>query len=291
MASATSQVFDTLSVAPTTLVLVLVTATYLACELYSFLRLRHVPGPRFAFSITKQWMFRKALGDRYHLELKEAADKYGTLVRIGPDELLCTDPDVIRRMSGVRSGYTKGRFYESARMMAGSDNIISMRDEKKHKKLIERTRPAVSTPRPPYRLWRLRPLTLVCQFTNRPDALEEVIDKHLAALVHLIETKYLSDSSVSGHGKVSVSVPVDMGRIFQYVAFDIIGELSFSRSFGLLGKGEDVYKCVEINEASLGIFRWTVTFPWLTTALLKWPLNLLAPKEGDNDVGFVRVVK
>lgn len=145
MASITSQVLDMLSMAPTTLVLVLVVATYLAYELYYFLRLRHVPGPRFASSVTKQWMLRKALGGRYHLDLKEAADKYGLLVRIGADELLCTDPDAIRRMSGVRSSYTKGRFYQAGRMRRGVDNIISMRDEKGHKELRERTRPAVST--------------------------------------------------------------------------------------------------------------------------------------------------
>jgi hypothetical protein len=45
----------------------------------------------------------------------------GPLVRIGPNQLLSVDPDVLRRMSAVRSGYTKGKFYASGRIVPGVD--------------------------------------------------------------------------------------------------------------------------------------------------------------------------
>lgn len=68
----------------------------------------------------------------------------GPLIRIGPNELLSVDPDIIRRMSGVRSGYTKGSFYDTARFVPEVDNIVSIRDEEKHKVLRAKLAPAVS---------------------------------------------------------------------------------------------------------------------------------------------------
>lgn len=68
----------------------------------------------------------------------------GPLVRIGPNELLSTDPDVLRNMSSVRSAYTKGDFYESGRIVPGVDNVVSMRDEEKHKAMRAKMAPGVS---------------------------------------------------------------------------------------------------------------------------------------------------
>lgn len=67
----------------------------------------------------------------------------GALVRIGPNQLLCTDPDVLRRMSSVRSMYTKGDFYDSGRIIPGVDNVVSMRDENEHKAMRGRMWAAV----------------------------------------------------------------------------------------------------------------------------------------------------
>lgn len=76
-------------------------------------------------------------------------EKKGPLVRIGPNELLSADPDVLRRMSAVRSLYTKGSFYESGRITPGVDNVVSMRDEEKHKEMRARMWTAVRV-LPPY---------------------------------------------------------------------------------------------------------------------------------------------
>jgi len=59
----------------------------------------------------------------------------GPLVRIGPNDLLCTDPAALRHISSVRSAYIKGGYYETGRIIPGHDNVISERDEDKHKAL------------------------------------------------------------------------------------------------------------------------------------------------------------
>jgi hypothetical protein len=68
----------------------------------------------------------------------------GPLVRIGPNEVLSTDPVVLRNMSAVRSNYTKGDFYSSGRIVPGVDNVVSERDEAKHKFMRVKMAPGVS---------------------------------------------------------------------------------------------------------------------------------------------------
>lgn len=169
MLSITSGLLDNTSMAASTVVvLMLIVTTFLVLELYNFLRLRHILGPRSAFSTTKLWMLRRALGGRWHLDLKEVSDKFRPLVRIAADELLCTDPDVLRRMSGVRSEYSKGRFYEAARFRPGVENLVSMRDEKRHKELRERIKPTLSnlhSPTPFQYLYPFQcPYSIACRY-------------------------------------------------------------------------------------------------------------------------------
>lgn len=109
---------------------------------WSWWRLRHIPGPPLA-SFSLLWILRKALSGRYQEELKTVSDQYGPLARIGPNELLCTDPEVIKRMSAVRSTYTKGVFYKAGKVVPGEETLVSLRDEVQHKELRTKMTPAV----------------------------------------------------------------------------------------------------------------------------------------------------
>src|SRR5437762_1918719 len=51
----------------------------LAREIWSWYRLRHIPGP-FINAISIYWMFRKAIGLRIHYDLFELSEKYGRLL-------------------------------------------------------------------------------------------------------------------------------------------------------------------------------------------------------------------
>jgi hypothetical protein len=74
-----------------------------------------------------------------------AHKRTGPLVRIGPNEVLSTDPDVVRMMSAVRSQYTKGLFYETGRIIPHENNVVSTREEHAHKVLRTKIANAVST--------------------------------------------------------------------------------------------------------------------------------------------------
>ena len=59
----------------------------------------------------------------------------GSLARIGPNDLITSDPAVMRRMSAVRSPYCRSDWYIGARFDPVRDNIVSIRDEDQHNKL------------------------------------------------------------------------------------------------------------------------------------------------------------
>jgi hypothetical protein len=97
---------------------------YLVHTWYEWRRLSHVPGPTWA-SLTKLWMVRQSLRRRQPFAFKEAHATYGTkiqplelppgltyppgsLVRVGPNEVVTNDPEVLRKIMAVRSTYTRG---------------------------------------------------------------------------------------------------------------------------------------------------------------------------------------
>jgi hypothetical protein len=53
-------------------------------------------------------------------------------VRIAPNILLTSDPEQYMRMSSVRSGYTKSKWYAGNKLEADQDNVFSCCDEAKH---------------------------------------------------------------------------------------------------------------------------------------------------------------
>lgn len=130
-------------------------------------RLRHIPGPASA-GWSKWWQLSGALSGSYHEKLHSACEEYGvlplvscwcfrrtsfakllfacllgSLVRIGPTQLLTSDPELLKRIAAPRSKYGKAPFYTSGRIVPGVDNVVSTRDEEKHKKMRAEMAPAV----------------------------------------------------------------------------------------------------------------------------------------------------
>lgn len=126
-------------------------------------RLRHVPGPRFA-SLSNLWLLKVALSGKMPAKLHDVCETYGwsfyltlsrvfllihpegPLSRIGPNDLLCSDPDVIRRMSSARSKYRRSTFYSSFAFNPDRDTMLSTTDENVHADLKVKTAAGVRFP-------------------------------------------------------------------------------------------------------------------------------------------------
>ncbi|OTA00524.1 hypothetical protein A9Z42_0006740 [Trichoderma parareesei] len=235
---------------------------FIARSIYLWQRLRHIPGPPSA-AWTIWWQLSGAMSGRYHERLKDAADTHGPLVRIGPNQLFSVDPDVLRRMSAVRSGYTKGKFYASGRIVPGVDNVVSLQDPAKHKEMRALMTPGFSGK------------------ANEGFSFEPAVDRQLTSFINLLERKYISsDADVR---------PFDMAEKTQFFALDAIGDSSLGQPFGYLEKDQDLYQYNKINRTSLPVMNAVSVMPALASLIHTWPLRLLLPKEGDQ-VGFGRLM-
>lgn len=106
---------------------------YLAITTFtSWYRLRHIPGP-FLASISYLWLARVAAGGRQFWVYRDLPRRYrgregqpALLIRVGPNELSTDDPEVLRRVAGVRSAYGRDPWYLAARFDPYHDNVFTI---------------------------------------------------------------------------------------------------------------------------------------------------------------------
>lgn len=68
----------------------------------------------------------------------------GSIVRIGPNQLVTNDPEVLRKLSAVRSPYRRSNWYDGMRLEADHDHVLSERDENRHNALRAKMAAGVS---------------------------------------------------------------------------------------------------------------------------------------------------
>ncbi|KAI8316276.1 hypothetical protein K4K59_000174 [Colletotrichum sp. SAR11_240] len=235
---------------------VLAVGGLIARELWLWYRLSHVPGP-FWHAITGFSMARAALNGSVHEYYMELHERYGPLVRIGPNTVMFSDPDTLKRIAAARSKYTKGEWYAVGRTTPGEDHLFSMRDEEKRKNLKSKMGPGYSG--------------------LENGGFEAGIDKQIAAFIDLIDTKYISTPNVFR--------PMDMASKSTYFALDVISELGFGHAYGFLREDRDLYQYVATKDAFFPVMITMGNVPWLAKLMHSWPLNLGLPKSADS-AGF-----
>ncbi|KAK1635288.1 cytochrome P450 [Colletotrichum phormii] len=226
----------------------------------SWNRLRHIPGPPGA-ALSKWWMLRNTLGGQMHLALKRACDDYGPVVRIGPNDLVTNDSEILRRMWAVRSPYRKGAFYEAVRFDPTRDNLISMRDDHEHNEL--------------------RAKMAIGYSGKENEGLESAIDGQIQAFIRLIEERYVSTTGAFR--------PMDLCQKVQYLTLDIITSLAFGYHFGYVEQDADVHQYIQMTEQSMPAMMTLSVFPQLAK-LLQSPLFRQAMPSEHDRVGFGKFI-
>lgn len=177
----------------------------------------------------------------------------GNLFRIGPNQVITTDVDVIRKMGHLRSMYSKSPFYQTFRFIPTQDHTFSLLDEAEHS----------------------RRRTILGPGYSGSIHVEECVERQCARLVDLIERKFISDKA--NHR------PLDMTLISLCFSMDCVGDLSFGQPFGCLDEGEDVHKFVKWNENFFSTAIIVSNFHWLTKIFFKPPFNKIYPSVTDKD--------
>ncbi|RYO85039.1 hypothetical protein DL766_005680 [Monosporascus sp. MC13-8B] len=181
--------------------------------------------------------------------------KFGPLARIGPNELITDDPELIRNMSSARSAYVRGGWYDAARLDPYDDTMASLRDNAAHDKLKAKTASGYAG-------------------KENPD-LEAGINSQLAGMVDYIHRKYVSSESELR--------PLDLARMTQYFTLDTITRIAYGKDFGYLDSDSDVFEYIRTTEEIVPQIQLRSDVPWLRKLQLnQLVLKLMGPKATDN---------
>ncbi|EWG49992.1 hypothetical protein FVEG_09330 [Fusarium verticillioides 7600] len=224
-------------------------------------RLREFKGPRLA-ALSKWWLIKKVGGGRAYLDFWESRNNTltistGSIARVGPNDLLTDDPELIRHILNVRTEYRLSDWYDGMRFDPGNNNILPWRDEDEHFKLRSK---------------------MSAGYRGREvEHLEPKIDKNILSFMKLLG-KYADEKK-----------PVDFGRRAQFFTLDVISDLAFGEPLGFLETDSDVYKYIQITEEMLPAVMVTTIIPWLVKVLSSPVFKSLLPSEKDR-LGFEKLM-
>ncbi|KAK4545768.1 hypothetical protein LTR36_002722 [Oleoguttula mirabilis] len=172
-------------------------------------QIQNVPGP-FAAKFTNLWLLYECRRCRRSLTVHELHSKLGKLVRISPNQVSIADPDAIPIVYGHGTGFLKSDYYDA--FVSIQRGIFNTRDRVEH----TRKRKTIS---------HTFSLKNVGEF-------EQYIHHNLEQLATQWDNR--SKQADGGYFKF------DALNWFNYVAFDVIGDLAFGAPFGMLEKGADI---------------------------------------------------
>ncbi|KAI4725619.1 cytochrome P450 [Aureobasidium sp. EXF-10728] len=188
--------------------------------------LASVPGPFWA-SLTRLWITKHSWDGDMHRTMIALHEKHGPIVRNGPNEVSIADLSAIKTIYGAGTKFRKSDWYSVWQGHRKFD-LFAERDEKLHGK----QRSSISS---------------AYSMTSLKD-LEPYVDDTV---------KRFMDAMSERQNQV-----VDMGKWAQLFAFDVIGEITFSKSFGFMETQADDGSFAQI-EGALKSASWIGQVPWL----------------------------
>lgn len=193
-------------------VLFLLTLKFVATVFYNvyFHPLSKYPGPTYAAMSRLPWHIISLRGNQPEW-VREQHEKYGEVVRLGPDRLSFIDPQAWKDIYGHRTGGRPEnpkdtRFYEKA--YNGETDIITIEDTVAHGRL----RRVFSN-----------------AFSDKALKLQEpLIKKYVDQLIDNMHRSVKEDKDVN----------LDLVKLYNCTTFDIMGDLTFGEPLGMLDKSE-----------------------------------------------------
>lgn len=231
-----------------------------AISISNYWRLRHFKGPLLG-ATSKLWMMKATLHGDMHLAVADVCQKYGSLARIGPNDLVTCDPEIIRKMGAVRSPYRRSEWYNATAFDHHVSHVFCELDEARHVDLRNKLTPGYSG--------------------RDNEHLEESIDSCLDELFRLIQRKYTSSDS-----KLRT---VDFARLASFLTVDVIYALAFGSPMGFLEKDEDINDHFAGEKLMLPFFEWLSTLPILEKTLrIPWISRFAMPTPQDKSgIGLI----
>jgi cytochrome P450 len=169
---------------------------------------RHLPGPFWA-RFTRLWYFKRVALGGFEQENIALHRKHGPIVRLAPNMFSIDLPESVNTIYGIGSKLPKAEWYEGWKHPSPDAwTLFPDRDIKRH----------AQTRRVFQGLYSMSSLV----------SYEKYVDECADILLNRM-------SICSKRHE-----PINMGHWFQCYAFDVIGNITFSKPFGFLNRGEDI---------------------------------------------------
>lgn len=228
---------------------------YIISVATSWYRLRHIPGP-FLAAFSYLWIAPVSFHVKHYETNKVLNEKFGPLVRVGPNELTTDDPDVLRRINGVKSTYAKGNWYNGIRFNPYHPTMFTLLDIEGHDKMKAKLSPGYSGRETP--------------------GIEDDIDDQLKSLIGMIRRKYVT-ASRGGEFR-----PLDLARVSGYFTLDVISRVALGKEFGSITTDTDPHDFYHSVDRHIPLMTLISNVPWIRNIMYSSTgLKLLGPRETD----------
>jgi hypothetical protein len=188
-----------------------VAALQLVLLLRSYWRLSHIPGPVLA-RFTNLPRFLWVLSNKAHDHHIAQHRQYGPIVRFGPNMVSVGSPNEVGNIYRFSKPWMKSDFYKALLMKPNGKaipGIFAAQDEEIHRRLKKPVSGAYAMS------------TLV--------SFEPYVDTTMLVFCEQLQARFVESQK-----------PCNLGTWLQMFAFDVIGELTFSKRLGFLESGTDV---------------------------------------------------
>jgi tryprostatin B 6-hydroxylase len=191
-----------------------------------FHRLRSFPGPWLA-GATKFWHVWQCRSGQNHLVIENLREKYGPIIRTGPEELTIIDAAVPPAVDGHNNPCTKAVWYDFLLPEIALNTTRSIRDHNARRRIWDHG------------------------FSSKALAFYE---KHV---VEYAETLATSLDELSRNGQSA-----NVCDWFYWFTFDVMGEFAFARSFHML-RDEQWHFAVRLLRKAMSLLGPFSPVPWL----------------------------
>lgn len=171
-------------------------------------QIKDIPAP-FPAAFTNLWLLLKCRQGNRYLAVDDAHKKYGPMIRIQPHHVSIADADAIPIIYGHGNGMLKSEYYDA--FVSIRRGLFNTRDRAEHtrkRKTVSHTFSAKS----------------VGQF-----------EQYMHHNLELLQKQWDQRAAAQKGGWYQM----DALNWFNYLAFDVIGDLAFGAPFGMLEKGRD----------------------------------------------------
>lgn len=272
-----------------------VVAVYLLCSLWSWYRLREFDGPWLA-KHSYLWLVRALTNGKFHKTLPELHVKFGEYLssrprilvsrthrvsvgstfRVGPNDLVTNDPELLRRMAGVRGTRTYGRsnWYNTQEFDSrGSYPLSSIQHDVANSPPIIPAR-SVFSDTDTKRHDRYKAAMSLGYSGKDVPSLESDVDDVILTFMKVLERDHLSTDSET---RVT-----DFALLCQFFTLDAISKLGFGKAIGHLELNADRFGYIKAIETMLPIITAVSASP-LATAItdVSFTKKLLSPSPKD----------